>query len=201
LKFGPRAGETPSSQHPNLDSLQVFGFGHPLSKGPSAGVILSQQHPKVVSLQDFCFLLLHILGFFAANTSTMGVVSHTSVLPSGAPLSVVDDQMSNSSVWVLPVNSVVGSVLPGDSVLAGDSVLPVNSVVLSVTPTVSVLPSEELTGDTVLPTASVVPSELPSTSVLIPVVSISSVVTSELPDISVVKTEGASVVLFVVSTS
>jgi hypothetical protein len=195
LKFGPRAGETPSSQHPNLDSLQVFGFGQPLSKGPSAGVILSQQHPKVVSLQDFCFLLLHILGFFAANTSTMGVVSHTSVLPSGAPLSVVDDQMSNSSVWVLPVNSVVGSVLPGDSVLAGDS------VVLSVTPTVSVLPSEELAGDTVLPTASVVPSELPSTSVLIPVVSISSVVTSELPDISVVKTEGASVVLFVVSTS
>jgi hypothetical protein len=195
LKFGPRAGETPSSQHPNLDSLQVFGFGQPLSKGPSAGVILSQQHPKVVSLQDFCFLLLHILGFFAANTSTMGVVSHTSVLPSGAPLSVVDDQMSNSSVWVLPVNSVVGSVLPGDSVLAGDS------VVLSVTPTVSVLPSEELAGDTVLPTVSVVPSELPSTSVLIPVVSISSVVTSELPDISVVKTEGASVVLFVVSTS
>jgi hypothetical protein len=195
LKFGPRAGETPSSQHPNLDSLQVFGFGQPLSKGPSAGVILSQQHPKVVSLQDFCFLLLHILGFFAANTSTMGVVSHTSVLPSGAPLSVVDDQMSNSSVWVLPVNSVVGSVLPGDSVLAGDS------VVLSVTPTVSVLPSEELAGDTVLPTVSVVPSELPSTSVLIPVVSISSVVISELPDISVVKTEGASVVLFVVSTS
>lgn len=195
MKFGPRAGETPSSQHPNLDSLQVFGFGQPLSKGPSAGVILSQQHPKVVSLQDFCFLLLHILGFFAANTSTMGVVSHTSVLPSGAPLSVVDDQMSNSSVWVLPVNSVVGSVLPGDSVLAGDS------VVLSVTPTVSVLPSEELAGDTVLPTVSVVPSELPSTSVLIPVVSISSVVTSELPDISVVKTEGASVVLFVVSTS
>lgn len=61
--LGPRAADTPSSQQPYLDSLQVFGFGQPLSKGPLAGVILSQQQPYFVLRQVLILRLLHKRGF------------------------------------------------------------------------------------------------------------------------------------------
>lgn len=61
--LGPRAAETPSSQQPYFDSLQVFGFGQPLSNGPLAGVILSQQQPYVVLTHVLIFRLLHIRVF------------------------------------------------------------------------------------------------------------------------------------------
>lgn len=76
--LGPRAADTPSSQHPYLDSLQVFGLGHPLSNGPLAGVMLSQQQPYLVLMQAFILRLLHIL-VFLKNTSYFDDVVSSSV--------------------------------------------------------------------------------------------------------------------------
>lgn len=82
--LGPTAGETPSGQQPNLDSLQVLGVGQavekkilnqfnlwtalkafdltscniPSSKGPAAGVMLSGQQPNLDFLH-FDLLGLH----------------------------------------------------------------------------------------------------------------------------------------------
>lgn len=84
LLFLPSAGETPSSQHPNLVSLHVSGMGHPSSNGAVAGVFLSGQQPNLLLRQaaGFLGLGLHLRGVPSLpiiSVNEFGVVSQKSV--------------------------------------------------------------------------------------------------------------------------